>query len=77
MPLSSVLKITRQKAFLSQEAFARELKVSVSTINRWETGKSKPSLNAMKELKAFCQQHSLNYEDIEADWFNTNLEDKE
>ena len=77
MPLSNTLKVTRQKAFLSQEAFAKELKVSVSTINRWETGKSKPNLIALKELKAFCLQHELCYDEIESDWFNTNLDDKE
>ncbi|MEG0785303.1 MAG: helix-turn-helix transcriptional regulator [Christensenella sp.] len=51
--------------------------MSVSTINRWETGKIKPNLNAMKELKAFCSQHYLSYNEIEADWFNINLEDME
>ena len=54
MQLSEAIKMTRQKAFLSQEAFAKEIKVAVSTINRWESGKSKPNLTAMKSLKYFC-----------------------
>ena len=53
MQLPEAIKITRQKAFMSQEEFARELGVSVSTINRWETGKVKPNLTAMKSLKQF------------------------
>lgn len=67
--LPETIKITRQKAFLSQDAFANELNVSVSTINRWETGKVKPNLTAMKNLKDFCERYSLSYEDIEKEWF--------
>ena len=69
MPLSEAIRITRQKAFLSQEEFARELNVSVSTINRWETGKVKPNLTAMKNLKQFCEKNSLVYSNIENEWF--------
>lgn len=68
--LPEVIKMTRQKAFLSQEQFADELKVSVSTINRWETGKVKPNLAAMKSIKMFCEKHKLSYEAIETEWFN-------
>ena len=68
--LPDVIKMTRQKAFLSQDAFADELNVSVSTINRWETGKVKPNLTAMKSLKQFCESHNLPYEEIETEWFN-------
>lgn len=72
--LSDILKKTRQKAFLTQEAFANEMKVSVSTINRWETGRVKPNLTAMKNLKQFCEQYGLSYEDIESEWFNYQKE---
>jgi DNA-binding transcriptional regulator YiaG len=70
MQLSDTIKITRQKAFLSQEAFAKELEVAVSTINRWENGKSKPNLTAMKNLKTFCAKHELPYEELETEWFS-------
>lgn len=72
MSLPEVLKVTRQKAFLSQEAFAKDLHVSVATINRWETGKSKPNLQALKSLKSFCIKNNLPYEDIEAMWFESS-----
>lgn len=71
--LAETIKVTRQKAFMSQEEFAAELKVSVSTINRWETGKVKPNLTAMKSLKRFCGEYDLSYEDIENEWFNHSL----
>ena len=69
MQLAEVIRVTRQKAFLSQESFASEIGVAVSTINRWETGKSKPNLSAMKHIKQFCENHQLPYETIEAEWF--------
>ena len=72
--LSDTIKMTRQKAFLSQEEFASELKVSVSTINRWETGKVRPNLTAMKNLKQFCGKYELSYEQIEKEWFNRTSE---
>ena len=73
--LPETIKITRQKAFLSQDAFANELNVSASTINRWETGKVKPNLTAMKNLKDFCERHSLSCEDIEKEWFEFTLKE--
>lgn len=70
MQLGDAIKIVRQKAFLSQEAFSNEINVSVSSINRWETGKVKPNLTAMKKIKAFCEKYNLSYNDIENEWFN-------
>ncbi|MBE6507713.1 MAG: helix-turn-helix transcriptional regulator [Methanocorpusculum parvum] len=68
MTLGQKIKISRQKALLSQEEFAKELKVSVVTINRWETGKSKPNISGMKSLKSFCEKKGLEYRDIEHEW---------
>lgn len=72
MRLSEALRITRQKGFLSQEMFADELHVSVSTINRWETGKAKPNLSALKNIKQFCEKNNLSYETIEKEWFSNS-----
>ena len=77
MQLTDILRITRQKAFLTQEEFVNELNVSVSTINRWETGKSRPNLSALKGLKDFCGRHNLPYETIENEWFAHSMEDNQ
>ena len=53
MSYSDEIKKIRKKYFLSQEAFGREIGVSFSSINRWEGGKSKPNMAAMKSLKIF------------------------
>lgn len=75
MQLAEVIKMTRQKAFMSQEEFAAALNVSVPTINRWETGKSRPNLTALKNLKRFCSEYNLSYENIENEWFSHSSED--
>lgn len=68
MLFSDNIKTMRQKLFLSQEAFAKELTVSVSTVNRWEIGKSVPNLSTMKRIKDFCDVHNVDYVPIEKSW---------
>lgn len=75
MSLSENLKLTRQKLFMSQEDFASTIHVSVATINRWENGRSKPNLTAMKNIKAFCRDNNLPFEEIEKEWFSHSLEE--
>ena len=54
MAYSEEIKKIRQKCFLSQKTFGRELGVSFSSINRWESGKRKPSISAMKRTTTEC-----------------------
>lgn len=68
--MSDSIKKLRQKLFLSQEEFAKELCVSVSTINRWETGKVKPNITAMKKIKNFCNKNNLKFDELESEWLN-------
>lgn len=37
-------------------------------INRWECGKSKPNMSAMKKIKDFCELHSLDFTTLEEQW---------
>lgn len=68
MKLSEILKITRQKSFMTQEDLASRLSVTPSTINRWEHGKAKPNMTAMKRLRTFCEEESISFEEIETAW---------
>lgn len=70
MQLSAALRTIRQKSFMTQESFAQEVGVTASTINRWEHGKAKPNLTAMKRLKLFCEKNALDYGLIETAWFD-------
>ena len=70
MYFSEEIKKIRMKAFLSQTAFAKEVGVSFSTVNRWENGKGKPNLTAMRRLKEFCIDHSIPFDGLENEWVN-------
>ena len=50
MSLGEAIRMTRQKAFYTQEDFAKELNVALSTVNRWELNKVKPNMKAMKAI---------------------------
>ena len=52
----------RQKCFLSQEAFAKELGVSFATVNRWESGKTKPTYKTMKLIDDFCRRQNIDFD---------------
>ena len=68
MTCSEEIKKIRQKCFLSQEALGRELGVSFSSINRWESGKTKPNMSAMKKIKEFCETQGIDFSALEAEW---------
>ena len=68
MTFSENIKQTRQRLFYSQEAFAKELNVNLTTVSRWETGKSKPNMSTMRQIKEFCTKYNADYEPLESSW---------
>lgn len=68
MTFSNEIRIIRQKAFLTQEAFAKEIKVAFSTVNRWESGKTHPGIAAMKRIKQFCDDNGISFDDLQDAW---------
>lgn len=62
MSFNNDIKVIRQKSLLSQEAFAQILGVSFTTVNRWETGKSKPSYKTMKLIDDFCKSNNIDFD---------------
>ena len=75
MTYSEEIKKIHQKYFLSQEAFEREIGVSFSSVNRWEGGKSKPNMSAMKKIKKFCIDQNIDFKPLEKEWNNTGEDD--
>ncbi len=71
MSLGDAIRISRQKAFFTQQDFAQKLDVALSTVNRWELNKAKPNMKAMKLIKEFCNEHELDYAIIENEWLIT------
>ena len=62
MSFAEDIKKIRRKAFLTQEDFAKQIGVSYTTVNRWETGKSKPNLKAMKLIDNYCKKNSIDFD---------------
>lgn len=75
MMLPELLKSLRTKMFMSQETFAKGMNVTVCTINRWENGKSKPNITAMNNIKTFCLDKGIPFEEIEKAWLGVNKND--
>ena len=71
MTFSENIKLIRQKLFLSQETFAKELGVSFATVNRWETGKTKPTYKTMKLIDEYCRKNNINF-DISMEFMEGN-----
>lgn len=62
MEFRKVIYNIRIKTLLSQSAFAKEIGVSFSTVNRWESGNAKPSYEALKKVNDFCDRNSIPFE---------------
>ncbi|HEX3016763.1 MAG TPA: helix-turn-helix transcriptional regulator [Caproicibacter sp.] len=62
MEFGKAVKEIRMTVLLSQAAFAKEIGVSFSTVNRWEMSKAKPRYDALKKIKAFCEKNSISFE---------------
>lgn len=68
MEFPEEIKRIRQKCFFTQHDFAKEIQVAFSTVNRWEGGKAKPNLIAMKNIKEFCLRNDIEYASVEEAW---------
>lgn len=53
------IKEIREKAFLTQELFAKKIGVSVVSVQKWEWGKSNPSLRNAKKIVEFCKENNV------------------
>lgn len=74
MDFPKEIKRIRQRSFLTQQEFANVIGVSFSTVNRWEVGRSKPNLKAMKSINTFCVDNNIPYEVLEESWFDYKIE---
>ena len=74
MDFPKEIKRIRQRSFLTQQEFANVIGVSFSTVNRWESGRSKPNLTAMKSINTFCVDNNIPYEALEESWFDYKIE---
>jgi len=64
MDFSSSVKYVREKLGMSQEEMAHALKISFSTINRWENNKTTPNKMAKSVFFDFCKKHGIKIESM-------------
>lgn len=62
MSFSNDIKMIRHKCLMSQTEFAEALGVSFATVNRWESGRSKPNFKTMKLINSFCEAQGINFD---------------
>ena len=74
MSFPEEIKRIRQRSFLTQQDFANKIGVAFSTVNRWESGRAKPNLKAMKSINAFCLDNNISYETIEEAWLDYKID---
>jgi DNA-binding transcriptional regulator YiaG len=59
----SLIRTLRQKLGMTQEEFAHEIAVTVSTVNRWENAHAEPSKLAWKAISDLARKRGMS-EDI-------------
>lgn len=64
MDYKVMIKKLRNKMFLTQSEFAKELGVSIASVARWETGENEPTMKVKKKLNDLFIRYKM-VEDIE------------
>ena len=73
--MKNLIKKIRFYLNMSQTEFAEHMNVSFATVNRWENGKARPNIKAMKALKQYCEEHDLPYEPLEKSWRENRIQE--
>lgn len=58
-----MIKKLRNKMFLTQSEFAKELGVSIASVARWETGENEPTMKVKRKLQALFEKYNLEVEE--------------
>ena len=64
-----LVKETRKRLGLTQVQFAKTLGVSFQSVNRWERGKTKPLLIALKQIEVMLKEMSVRGSDLLMKYF--------
>src|SRR5215210_7770640 len=66
MTIDQELRTLRDALNLSQEQLAARLGVSFATVNRWETGKSKPQREQREKIQKLIEETGLSTDELGA-----------
>ncbi|MFH5881787.1 helix-turn-helix domain-containing protein [Liberiplasma polymorphum] len=59
MNYTFMVKELRKKMLVSQQELAKILDVSFATVNRWETGRTEPSIKAKRKLIPLFEKYNM------------------
>lgn len=59
MDYKVMIKKLRNKMFLTQSEFAKELGVSIASVARWETGENGPTMKVKKKLNELFIKYKM------------------
>lgn len=63
MTYAEAIKKLRSKMILTQNEFATLLDVSFGTVNRWESGKYKPTTKIKRKLVPYFEKYGIEVEE--------------
>lgn len=63
MTYAEAIKKLRSKMILTQNEFATLLNVSFGTVNRWESGKYKPTTKIKRKLVPYFKKYGIEVEE--------------
>ena len=63
MAYKVMVKKLRNKMFLTQSEFAKELGVSIASVARWETGENDPTMKVKRKLNDLFIKYSVEMEE--------------
>ena len=63
MDYKVMVKKLRNKMFLTQSEFAKELGVSIVSVARWETGENEPTMKVKRRLNDLFIKYSIETEE--------------
>ena len=63
MTYGEAIKKLRRKMILTQTEMAELLKVTIGTVNRWESGKFEPTTKIKRKLQLLFEKYEINLED--------------
>ncbi|MEG1882080.1 MAG: helix-turn-helix transcriptional regulator [Clostridia bacterium] len=63
MSFSEDVKTARTQLKLSQMAFAKELNICFSSLNRWENGKTTPHPLVKEVFYSYCKRKGVKFEE--------------
>lgn len=63
MKYEKIVKLLRNKLFITQTDFSIIVNVSYTTVSRLETGLYKPSMKHKKKITELCKTNNIKYEE--------------